>query len=165
MEIFIFYLIAAAVIISAITVVILKNIVHSALMLIVAFFSIAVLFLTMNAEFVGLVQLLIYVGAVSVILIFGIMLTRRTDIKESNPANRQKAGASIVSGALFIIITISVLMTDWQTSDVAPKESYVEEIPELVLVDLLLPFQLSGLLLLIAMVGAIILARGEKKKI
>lgn len=163
MDVFVFWLLTAIIIGSALAVVLLKNIVHSALLMIVTFLGIAGLFITLNAEFMGLVQILVYVGAVSIILIFGIMLTRRGDMSQSNPFNKYKIGAGIVAIALFFLIERAILKTNWAISQAPAQESYVEAIPELVLVDLLVPFQLAGILLLVAMIGAIVLAKGVKK--
>ncbi len=163
MEALVFWILTAIILGSALAVVLLKNIVHSALLLIVTFIGIAGLYLTLNAEFLGLVQILVYVGAVSIILIFGIMLTRRGDMKGSNPFNKYTIGASVVALGLFYVITKNILSTNWIISQIPAQESYIEAIPEIVLVDLLIPFQLSGLLLLVAMVGAIVLAKGVKK--
>jgi NADH-quinone oxidoreductase subunit J len=163
MEAFVFWLLTAIIIGSALAVVLFKNIVHSALMMMVTFIGIAAVYITLNADFIGLVQILVYVGAVSIIIVFGIMLTQRGDMRESNPFNGQKFGAAILGLGLFVLIGRAILNTNWSLSQIPVKESYVEAIPEIILVDLLLPFQLSGLLLLVAMVGAIVLARGVKK--
>lgn len=162
MEIFMFYFIAAIIVISAIAVVVAKNIVHSALLLIVTFIGIGALYITLNAEFVGLVQILVYVGAVSILLIFGIMLTRRGDMTNSNPFNKYKIAAAVIAFGLFGLITKNIFETSWVYSELAPKGEYVEMIPEIILIDMLVPFQLAGLLLLVAMVGAIVLAKGVK---
>ncbi|MDW7673019.1 MAG: NADH-quinone oxidoreductase subunit J [Bacillota bacterium] len=163
MDVLFFWLLTAVIIGSALAVVLMKNIVHSALLMIVTFIGIAGLYITLNAEFLGLVQILVYVGAVSIILIFGIMLTRRGDMKGSNPFNRYKIGAGAVSLGLFYLIGQNIYKTNWSISQVPVQEGYTEAIPQLVLVDLLVPFQLAGLLLLVAMVGAIVLAKGVKK--
>jgi NADH-quinone oxidoreductase subunit J len=163
MDVFVFWLLTAVILGSALAVVLLKNIVHSALLMIVTFIGIAGLFISLNADFMGLVQILVYVGAVSIILIFGIMLTRRGDMKGSNPFNNYKIGAGIVAIGLFYLVKQAIYKTNWAISQTPAQESYVEAIPELVLVDLLVPFQLAGLLLLVAMVGAVVLAKGVKK--
>lgn len=163
MEVLTFWLLSGIIIGSALGVVLLNNIVHSAMLLIVTFLGVAGIYITLHAEFLGLVQILIYAGAVSILIIFGIMLTRKGDMTNSNPLNKYKYIGFVAIGALFFIISKVVLATSWNISPLEPKDSYVGPIIEMTLVDLLLPFQLSGILLLIAMVGAIVLSKGVKK--
>ncbi|MGF7185163.1 NADH-quinone oxidoreductase subunit J [Desulfitispora alkaliphila] len=162
MDVLIFWVLSAIIICSALGVVLLNNIVHSAILMMLTFIGIAGIFFTLHADFLGLVQILIYVGAVSILVVFGIMLTRRGDIKNSNPFNSYKYLAMFASAGLFFLISVIVWSTNWALSSVETEGSYVGPIIETTLIDFLVPFQLAGILLLVAMVGAIVLAKGVK---
>ncbi|WP_238134257.1 NADH-quinone oxidoreductase subunit J family protein [Calderihabitans maritimus] len=156
----IFWLLTALIIGSALAVVLLKNIVHSALYLMVTFVGVAGIYILLEADFLAAVQILVYVGAVSILLVFGVMLTRRGDIRESNPFNRYKGIAALVALVLFLLVERFILGTSWTLSNAVPPADTVGPIAEAMLSDFVVPFEAAAILLLVAMVGAIILARG-----
>ncbi|WGV28182.1 NADH-quinone oxidoreductase subunit J [Halotia branconii] len=148
---------------AAIGVVLFSNIVYSAFMLGGVFISMAGIYLLLNGDFVAAAQVLIYVGAVNVLILFAIMLVnKRQDFAPFPSAGVRKILTAIVSLGLFALLSVMVLATPWaySTSAVA-GESSVILIGEHFFTDFLLPFELASILLLMAMVGAIILARRE----
>jgi NAD(P)H-quinone oxidoreductase subunit 6 len=149
---------------SALGVVLLSNIVYSAFLLGGVFVSIAGLYLLLNADFVAAAQVLIYVGAVNVLILFAIMLVnKREDFAPI--ANRwiRQVSTALVCIGLFALLSTMVLATPWAvyTGTAVVGNNSVVEIGMHFFSDFLLPFELASVLLLMAMVGAIILARRD----
>lgn len=157
----IFWLITILVVGSALAVVLLRNIVHSALFLIVTFVGVSGLYILLQADFLAAVQLLVYAGAVAILIVFGVMLTVRGDIKNSNMFNSYKLSGGIVALVFFLIVERIILKTDWVLSTAAMPESTVGPIADSLLGNFVIPFEVAAVLLLVAMVGAILLARGR----
>ncbi|MBE9209968.1 NADH-quinone oxidoreductase subunit J [Nostoc sp. LEGE 06077] len=158
-----FGILAVMLIGTALTVVLSSSIVYSAFMLGGVFISMAGMYLLLNADFVAAAQVLVYVGAVNVLILFAIMLVnKRQDFAPFPSAGVRKVFTGIVSIGLFGLLSAMVLATPWaySTTPVAGESSIVV-IGEHFFTDFLLPFELASILLLIAMVGAIILARRE----
>jgi NADH-quinone oxidoreductase subunit J len=176
-----FWVIAASSIVAAIAVVQLRDLFRAALFLVVSFLAVAGMFVLLRAEFLAIVQVLIYVGAVSVLIIFAILMTR--DVEHGNPSNRLRIPAALLS-LLFLGATAFVVMdTEWNLLDeaVSPGDSsatgglelaaetvsmveevYVNTIPviaELLLRDFVLAFEVASVLLLAAIIGALALVR------
>ena len=159
-----FVILSVTMIASALGVVLLSNIVYSAFLLGGVFVSIAGLYLLLNADFVAAAQVLIYVGAVNVLILFAIMLVnKREDFAPiANRWIRQGATALVCVG-LFALLSTMVLATPWAvyTGTAVVGNNSVVEIGMHFFSDFLLPFELASVLLLMAMVGAIILARRD----
>jgi NADH:ubiquinone oxidoreductase subunit 6 (subunit J) len=155
-----FYLFSFIILGSAMMVVFSSNLVHSALYLVVSFIGVACIFLLLNADFLALVQLLVYVGAISVLLVFGVMLTRRGDIRTSNLFNRYRFFGGLISVALFLVIGRFLFFEQWIGINPAQTPLTIERISEVLLNDYVIPFEASGVLLLIAMIGAILIGKG-----
>lgn len=148
---------------AALGVVLLSNIVYSAFLLGMVFISISGLYILLNAGFVAAAQVLVYVGAVNILILFGIMLVnKREDFKPVANAWIGKAATGAVCLGLFALLSSMVLVTPWQLSSAAAAgEAAIEVIGQHFFSDFLLPFELASVLLLMALVGAIILARRE----
>ena len=149
---------------SALGVVLLTNIVYSAFLLGGVFISIAGLYLLLNADFVAAAQVLIYVGAVNVLILFAIMLVNKRE--DFSPiANRwiRQGSTALVCVGLFALLSTMVLATPWSIypGPAVVGTNSVVEIGKHFFSDFLLPFELASVLLLMAMVGAIILARRD----
>jgi NAD(P)H-quinone oxidoreductase subunit 6 len=147
----------------ALGVVLLDNIVYSAFLLGGVFTSLSGLYILMNAGFVAAAQVLVYVGAVSVLILFGIMLVNKeqpfTPMKQAWVGKVATAGVCV---GLFALLTTSTLNTPWAISTEVPKgELATVAIGIHFFTDYLLPFELASVLLLIALIGAIVLARRE----
>ncbi|WP_414621724.1 NADH-quinone oxidoreductase subunit J [Calothrix sp. CCY 0018] len=157
-----FVILAAMMIGAALGVVLFSNIVYSAFLLAGVFVSIAGLYLLLNADFVAAAQLLVYVGAINVLILFAIMLVnKQEDFVPLPNAWLRKALTGLVSLGLFALLSTMVLATPWSISTATPVENSIVIIGEHFFTDYLLPFELASVLLLMAMVGAIILARRE----
>ena len=148
---------------SALGVVLLKNIVYSAFLLGGVFMSMAGLYLLLNADFVAAAQVLIYVGSVNVLILFGIMLVnKQQDFRVLPNAGLRQIATAVVCVGLFALLSTMVLSTPWSvTAAVVSIESSAIAIGEHFFTDFLLPFELASVFLLMAMVGAIVLARRD----
>ena len=169
----VFWVIAASSIIAALAVVLLKDLFRAALFLIVSFLGVAGMFVLLRAEFLAVVQVLVYVGAISVLIIFAILMTR--DVEEGSPANKFRLPMAIFS-ALFAAVAIYVAVsTNWNTLESAVAsgaiaeettakitEVYSNTIPwigRLLLRDFVLAFEVASVVLLAALIGALALIR------
>ncbi|MEB3179510.1 MAG: NADH-quinone oxidoreductase subunit J [Nostocaceae cyanobacterium] len=148
---------------AALGVVLFSNIVYSAFLLGGVFISLSGMYLLLNADFVAAAQVLIYVGAVNVLILFAIMLVnKRQDFRPMRNAWVRPVLTAVVSLGLFALLSTMVLATPWAYSTGVPAgDSSIVVIGEHFFSDFLLPFELASVLLLMAMVGAIILARRE----
>lgn len=156
----VFVLIAVVGGVSAIQVVTSRNLVHAALFLGATLASIAGVFLVLHADFLGLVQLLIYVGAITVLLLFGLMLTRAPIGREALDSRQRGLGLG-VAVALFGVLTALLLQTfqGLQTPTIGGPTA--AELGEALFATWVLPFELLSLLLLAALIGAVVLSRRE----
>ena len=158
-----FGLLALTVIVAALGVVLLSKIVYSAFLLGVVFLGIAGLYVLLNADFVAAAQILIYVGAVNVLILFAIMLVNKQQpfLKMPNAWIR-KGVTAVVCFGLFALLGATVLSTSWAfPAGVTASDNSVLLIGQHFFSDFLLPFELASVFLLMAMVGAIILARRD----
>ncbi|WP_269622233.1 NADH-quinone oxidoreductase subunit J [Prochlorococcus marinus] len=144
-------------------VVLINNIVYSAFLLGGVFMSVAGLYLLLNASFVAAAQVLVYVGAVNVLILFAIMLVnKREELKPIKGLKIRKFFSGIVCGGLLLLLFRVDITTKWSLP--GPKaigEEATERIGEHLFTDYLLPFELASVLLLMAMIGAIVLARRD----
>ncbi len=156
---YLFYLFAFMIVISGILVVSLRDIFHCALMLVICMFSVAALYVLLGADFIAAVQVLIYVGAVSVLLIFAIMLTARVSgigIKQQN----EQVPIALLSTLAFMGITLYGLgKTIWNIKATAPPSETVMALGKLMMTTYVVPFEIVSLVLLAALIGAIVIAR------
>jgi NADH-quinone oxidoreductase subunit J len=159
-----FWVFAAVMSVSAIRVVTSRNVVHAALYLLVVLAGAAVIFLLFTAEFVGWVQVLIYVGAVVVLLLFGLMLTR-APIGKGSFDNDQRPLAAVCALAVFVVS--SVIMIDafrGQEVDFTREAGTTsEQVGNAIFSDFVLPFEVVSVLLLAALVGAVVIARRDEE--
>lgn len=160
-----FGILAGMMISAAIGVVLLESIVYSAFLLGGVFISIAGLYILLNADFVAAAQVLIYVGAINVLILFAIMLVNKKEDFAPIPGRWiRKAATGLVCLGLLALLGTMILSTPWTISTVAvtlPLEDTVVRIGKHLFSDFLLPFELASVLLLMAMIGAIILARRD----
>jgi NADH:ubiquinone oxidoreductase subunit 6 (subunit J) len=157
-----FLFFAAFTALSALLVVVLRNLIHAAVALFFCLTGVAALYLLLGADFVGMSQLLIYAGGILVLLIFGIFLTARiydTRVELSGKGPPWYVGLA-VSTAIFAVISLVLLKADFPATDPVHTAT-TAGLGELFLTKYLLPFELVSVLLLFAMVGAVILVRKE----
>ena len=157
-----FVILAVMMLGAALGVVLLENVVYSAFLLGGVFISIAGLYLLLNADFVAAAQVLIYVGAVNVLILFAIMLVnKREAFKPMAKSWIRRAATALVCAGIFALLSAMVVTTPWAISTAVPVESSIVAIGLHFFSDFLLPFELASVLLLMALVGAIVLARRE----
>ncbi len=147
---------------SALGVVLFANIVYSAFLLGGVFVSMAGIYILLNADFVSAAQILVYVGAVNVLILFAIMLVnKREDFKPLKNGWIRQGSTAVVCAGLFALLSAVSIVTPWSISTISPLASSVVPIAKHFFTDFLLPFELASILLLMSMVGAIILARRD----
>lgn len=149
---------------AALGVVLLSNIVYSAFLLGGVFISISGLYILLNADFVAAAQILIYVGAVNVLILFAIMLVNKKEDFSNLPRRWIRRGATaLVCLSLFVLLATMIMITPWQLESATATltEGTIVTIGKHFFSDFLLPFELASVLLLMAMVGAIVLARRD----
>lgn len=161
----VFYLFAAILVVSSFMVVLLRNPVHSVLMLILAFFSASALFIVLGAEFIAMTLIIIYVGAVAVLFLFVVMMlnVNLATIKGGFSKNLPLAllVATLIFVQMFLAVsnsrTFVVQDSDETQTQVVSMLTNTEKLGLVLYTDYFLPFQLAGFILLTAMIGAIIL--------
>ncbi len=157
-----FAILSALMLGAALGVVLFANIVYSAFLLGGVFISMAGIYILLNADFVSAAQILVYVGAVNVLILFAIMLVnKREDFKPLKNGWVRQGSTAVVCAGLFALLSAVSIVTPWSISTVAPLASSVVPIAKHFFTDFLLPFELASILLLMSMVGAIILARRD----
>ena len=155
-----FWILASLAVISSAAVVLLRDIFRASLFLILSFLAVAGIYILLQADFLAVAQVLIYVGAISVLLIFAIMLTR--DTQQGNPSNRLSAPGAFLAGVIFSAIIVAIFTTDWPLSSGTPPESTTELLADALFNRFVLPFEVASVLLLAAMIGAIVIARPKE---
>jgi NADH-quinone oxidoreductase subunit J len=158
-----FALIAGVTIGSAIAAISLRNLVHCALSLVVTFVGLAALFLVLNAEFVGFAQILVYVGAVAILIVFAILLTPGTEPPPpAHPATAPGWGVAVAVAA-FLTLAGAVASSIVMKREGRPRPDLtVRSIGDSLMHDYVLPLEVLGLLLTAALIGAVIIAMQEK---
>ena len=159
-----FSILSLIIIIGSLGVVLLESIVYSAFLLGGVFMSVAGLYFLLNASFVAAAQVLVYVGAINVLILFAIMLVnKKEDLKPIKYLNSRKLISSTICITLLSLLVRVDLSNTWKIAD--PKLSIGEEstirLGEHLFSDYLLPFEVASVLLLMAMIGAIVLARRD----
>jgi NADH-quinone oxidoreductase subunit J len=158
-----FYLIAAMMVFGAIKVVTVKNMVHAALWLVIVFGGMAAQFILLAAEFIAITQVLVYIGAIIVLFLFGIMLTRAPMGKSTELDNgpAAKITALVVGGALAAVLGYALWdgFRDDKFQNLAVQTT--AEVSDSIFSTYLVPFEVVSVLLLGALIGAIVLARRD----
>jgi len=154
-----FWVLASIAVLAALSVVLVRDVFRAALSLILCFLMVAGLYITLNADFLAAVQILIYVGAISVLIILAIMLTR--EVQRGSPSNRFRLPAFFVAVLFFAGIAYAMLNTPWQISSTPPLEPTTPAIAGLLFGQggFILPVEIAPVLLLAAIIGAIVLVR------
>lgn len=157
----VFCLLSFITILSALYVVTLRNIFHCAIFLILALFGVAGIYVLLGAEFLAAVQVLIYVGAISILMIFAIMLTAYHSSRRISQNNEQTAAAIFTCGGFLLVSLGSFAYSVWRVKNSPLPENNTMSIGKLLMTDYVLPFEVVSILLLAAMIGAIVLARRQ----
>lgn len=157
----IFYVVATVTVIGGLGVVLARNVVHSALFLILALISVAGIFILLAAEFLAIVQVLIYGGAVTILILFAMMLTRVRDMPAALDGP-QKPFAALAAGSFLGVAIVAILSTDWPGQTKEVNVVAFEDIGNALFTTWAVPFEIASLVLTVALLGAIILARSEE---
>jgi NADH-quinone oxidoreductase subunit J len=154
-----FYILSTLTVASAVGIVVVRNLIHAVIFLVLSFMGVAGLYITLSADFVAVTQILIYAGAVSVLILFAIVLTPRGE--RGNTESFLRLPALLL--ALLVAFTLGYVAidTEWAISDREGFEETASVIGEALLDKYVLPFEIASVLLLVAMVGAIVLVRPE----
>jgi NADH-quinone oxidoreductase subunit J len=156
-----FVIVAVAGVIGAFRVVTARNVVHAALYLVITLSSAAIVYLLLAAEFVAWVQILIYVGAIVILFLFGLMLTKAPIGREALDNQRRGVAFGVglaVFGGLFYLLQDAF---PWKASEVDPVQGTAGAVGESIFRDFVLPFEAISFLLLAALIGAIVLSRKD----
>lgn len=155
-----FILVSAWVLITALYVVLTRSIVRAAFALLTTLFGIAVLYALLEADFLSAVQVLIYVGGINILIIFGVMLTEQMGIVKLTMVSMNLLPAAIVCILLFAVLVSSLLTYPWLPVVQAPGPT-IASIGKFFLTSYLLPFEVASVLLLAVLVGAVAVGRKE----
>ena len=139
-------------------VVTLRNVIHSAVAMMICFGSLAGMYALLGAPIIAAAQVLIYLGAISVLILFAIMLTQAGDASLPAPFHRQAPIAVVIALVVVGLVTWAVISTAWHVAPTAAAVA-IEAVGNLLFTDYALPFEIIGFLLLAAIIGAIFLAR------
>lgn len=153
-----FYLFSIVTIAAAAVMVFSKNIVHSAFALMFTLIGVAALYVLLYADFLAATQLLVYVGGILILILFGIMLTTQGQSFSFKTTTVNIAPASILSGAAAVLLIYAFVETDWKIAESGVRDETVREMGMMLMGEYILPFIVVGVLLLIAIIGAILMA-------
>ncbi len=162
---FVFYGFALITIASAFAVVSVRNIVHAAFALMVTLFGVAGLYVFLQADFLAATQVIVYVGGILVLILFGVMMTSgRLEMRIHIQRGQLLLGGGISLALLMLLLTVIANTPKWEnlTDDGLTLEPTTERIGKLILEDkFLLPFEVASVLLLVALIGAALISRKE----
>jgi NADH:ubiquinone oxidoreductase subunit 6 (subunit J) len=162
---FAFYLIVALTLAGGLAAVLLRNTVHCALALTVAFAGLALLFLGLDAQFAGFAQILVYIGAVAILVVFAILLTRSSEAEQEGVFSKSWLVGLVIAAGVFAVLGWAVLASaralPWQAA--APIVT-VRNIGNVLVGRYVLPLEIVALLLTAATIGAVIVALHEKER-
>lgn len=161
-----FWLIAALTVAGSLAAVLLRNLVHCALALTIAFAGLALLFLQLDAQFAGFVQILVYVGAVAILVVFAILLTRGSETPKAGGVFSKTWGAGLViAAAIFAVLAWAVLQSQpGLPHDSGSPSVTVKQIGIALMGRYVLPLEIVATLLTAALIGAVMVALHEKKE-
>jgi NADH-quinone oxidoreductase subunit J len=154
-----FAIIAALTLVSAVGAMSLRNLVHCALSLAVAFAGLAAFYLQLGAAFVGWAQILVYIGAVAILIMFAIFLTRSSQPPQQTSISRSWFAGLFVAILVFAVLTKAILSSPAVSNPMPPKpEPTVRKIGDQLMTRFVLPLEAVGLLLTAATIGAVVIA-------
>ena len=154
-----FWILAVIGIVAALTVVLLRNVFRAALSLVLCFLTVAGIYATLSADFLAAVQVLVYIGGISVLIILVIMLTR--EVQRGSPSNKLQFPAFLVAILFLMVVAFALINTPWQVSTLPPLEPTTAALAGKLLGEggFILSVEIAAFLLLAATLGAIVLVR------
>lgn len=142
----------------------MKKVVYMVVALFFTFVSIAGIFIMLSAEFVAVVQILVYAGSITIIMLFGIMLTRHNDTSESQGGKVRKFLLLLGVLGFAFAVYIGIYNLDFNAPEAALHVNNTEQIGMALYSKFIIPFELTSVILLVALIGAIVLAKNDDKK-
>jgi NADH-quinone oxidoreductase subunit J len=154
-----FWIMAVVIVVAALGVVFQRNVFRAALALILCFIAVAGLYITLSADFLAAVQILVYVGAISVLIILAVMMTR--EVQRGSTPNRMEIPAAVVGTVLLGILVYTVTSTNWKIATAAPLSPTTVPLATQLFSEngYILPVEIGAVLLLAAIIGAIVITR------
>jgi len=163
----VFYIIALLTVSSALVVVTVRNIVHAAFALMITLFGVAGLYVFLGADFLAATQVVVYVGGILVLILFGVMMTSgRLDMKLKLERGQLFWGGLVSLAIFFLLLSVITGTPQWENlEDSGTFEPTTRRIGELILQgEFLLPFEVASILLLVALIGAALISRKEVRE-
>ncbi len=161
----VFYSFAILILGSAAFVVFSKKIIYSAFALLFTFFGVAGFYVLLNADFIAITQIMIYIGGILVLIIFAVMLTSQitgVDMKEGITGKFKTGIAALVVGIIAITLILLYSNVNWIIKEVPEVKSTIIPIGNALITDYILAFEVASVLLLVAIIGAALIARSKK---
>jgi NADH:ubiquinone oxidoreductase subunit 6 (subunit J) len=148
-------------------VVVARNVFYAAIGLVVSLIAVAGLYVTLDADFLAVAQFMIYVGGIGVLIVFAVMMTAQ--LRRGSQTTRLWPGGLAIAGLLYLSLVSGIIQTDWNISaDTVPTSPLVASaadegvrLPDVLFSTYLLPFELAGVVLLVATIGALVIARDD----
>lgn len=155
----VFLIISLLTLVCGLMVVTSRKLFHAALWLVGAFFGVAALYVLLEAEFLAVAQVMIYIGAISTLIVFAIMLSRGMMMGRVVMRNYQWGISAVVAVLLFALLAFVLLQIDWPevTGEIAPD--FIAQIGQALVTSYVVPFEVIAVLLSVALIGAILIAR------
>lgn len=159
----VFYFFAVITLVSGAVVVFSRNIIYSAFSLLFTFFGVTGFYVLLNADFLAVAQLLIYVGGILILLLFGVMLTNKVISVDMKTGTMQTLPAALLIAMIAGSLCGVFYITDWKiVSDAPQMKTTTPALGEMFMTTYLLPFEIASVVLLVALIGAAMIARKEK---
>jgi NADH:ubiquinone oxidoreductase subunit 6 (subunit J) len=157
----VFYIVAIAAVVGGLRMVTASDMIHSALALVLSLAAVAVVYLLLSADFLAMVQIVVYVGAIMILMLFAIMLTPGQVELPAMAERGQRAMAAVVAALVGAIALYAVLGQNWAIRPAPLNVPTTERIGERLFTTYVLPFEIASLLLTAAMIGAIVIAKED----
>jgi NADH-quinone oxidoreductase subunit J len=162
LEVILFWVLAAISLLAAMGMVVAKNPVHSVLLLILTFFTIAGLYILLNAQFLAVVHIIVYAGAIMVLFLFVIMLMNLNATTEPQKNNLIKFAGVIAGGLLLLVLVAALRKADTgMLQQGSTGIGLIQNLGQALFKDFVLPFEISSILFLSAMIGAIVIGKKD----
>lgn len=159
-----FYVFAALTIIPAFVVVFSRSLIYAAFSLLFTFMGVAGLYVLLSADFIAVAQIMVYIGGILILLVFGVMLTKSAIDVDVQSSVAKTIPATIVVAVSMATMLLVLLPVQWMESGYQPEIAGTSlELGELLMTSFILPFEVAGILLLVAVMGAALIARKPKE--
>ncbi|MBI5645697.1 MAG: NADH-quinone oxidoreductase subunit J [Ignavibacteriae bacterium] len=160
-----FYVFAAITVCSAMVVAFARNVIYAAFALLFTFLGVAGLYVFLQADFLAVAQVMVYIGGILILIIFGVMLTNRVTNVDVTSGTLHTLPATIIAGVLLGTLVLLVTRATWIDAGVLPDvQGTTAAIGERLMSTYLLPFEIIGILLLVTIMGAAMIARADSSK-